>query len=95
MNERMVLRPSRLSDLPAVERIAAASAIGIGSLPTDREQLYNKIRRSTQALKMDTDHSGEESYFFVLEQVDSGQIVGTSGIAASAGFGERFYSDRN
>ncbi|MBK9572601.1 MAG: arginine N-succinyltransferase [Rhodoferax sp.] len=95
MNQRLVLRPSRLSDLPAVERIAAASAIGIGSLPADREQLHNKIRLSTQALDMDTDHSGEENYFFVLEQVDTGQIVGTSGIAASAGFGDRFYSYRN
>ena len=95
MNERMVMRPSRLSDLPSVERIAAASAIGVGSLPADRDQLYNKIRLSTQALDMDADHSGEENYFFVLEQVDTGRIVGTSGIAACAGFGDRFYSYRN
>ncbi len=95
MNERMVMRPSRLSDLAAVERIAAASAIGIGSLPADRDQLYEKIRLSTQALGTKVDHSGEENYFFVLEQVDTGQIVGTSGIAAHAGFGDRFYSYRN
>lgn len=95
MNECLVLRPSRLSDLAAVERIAAASAIGIGSLPTDRDRLYDKIRLSTQALRTEIDLSGEENYFFVLEHVRSGQIVGTSGIAAAAGFGDRFYSYRN
>ncbi len=92
---RLVLRPCRLTDLAAVERIAAASAIGIGSLPLDREKLYDKIRASSHAFSTEADVSGEETYFFVLEDTASGQIVGTSGIAASAGFGDRFYSYRN
>ena len=94
-NPRLVLRPCRLNDLGAVERIAAASAIGISSLPPDREKLYDKIRSSSHAFSTDADVSGEETYFFVLEDLSSGQIVGTSGIAASAGFGDRFYSYRN
>ena len=92
---RLVLRPCRLADLGAVERIAAASAIGISSLPPDREKLYDKIRASSHAFSTEADVSGEELYFFVLEDVASGRIVGTSGIAASAGFGDRFYSHRN
>lgn len=92
---RLVLRPCKLADLAAVERIAAASAVGISSLPPDREKLYEKIRRSTHAFSTEADVSGEELYFFVLEDVASGEIVGTSGIAASAGFGDRFYSHRN
>ncbi len=95
MNEWLVLRPCRLSDLGAVERIAAASAIGIGSLPPDREKLFEKIRVSSHAFSAEVDVSGEENYFFVLEDTASGEIVGTSGIAASAGFGDRFYSYRN
>ncbi len=91
----LVLRPCRLADLGAVEGIAAASAIGIGSLPADRERLYDKIRASSHAFSSDVDVAGEEIYFFVLEDPASGRIVGTSGIAASAGFGDRFYSYRN
>lgn len=91
----LVLRPCRLADLGAVERIAAASGVGIGSLPADREKLYDKIRASSHAFSAEVDVAGEEIYFFVLEDPASGRIVGTSGIAASAGFGDRFYSYRN
>lgn len=92
---RLVLRPCRLADLGAVEQIAAASPIGIGSLPADREKLFDKIRTSSHAFSAEVDVAGEEIYFFVLEDTASGRIVGTSGIAASAGFGDRFYSYRN
>ena len=91
----LILRPCRLSDLPSVERIAAASAVGITSLPADREKLYDKIRNSTHSLAAEVDVNGEEQYFFVLEDVTTAEIVGTSGIVASAGFHDRFYSYRN
>jgi arginine N-succinyltransferase len=91
----LVLRPCRLGDLGAVERIAAAAPVGIGSLPSDREKLYDKIRASSHAFSSEVDVAGEEIYFFVLEEPASGRIVGTSGIAAAAGFGDRFYSYRN
>lgn len=91
----LVLRPCRMSDLPSVERIAAASAVGITSLPPDRDKLYDKIRNSMHSLAAEVDVNGEEQYFFVLEEVTSGEIIGTSGIVASAGFHDRFYSYRN
>ena len=91
----LILRPARLSDLPGVEAIAAASAVGITSLPPDRDKLYEKIRASTQSFAAEVDVNGEEIYFFVLEDADNGEIVGTSGIVASAGFHDRFYSYRN
>ncbi len=91
----LILRPARFSDLPGVEAIAAASAVGITSLPPDRDKLYEKIRASTQSFAAEVDVNGEEIYFFVLENVETGKIVGTSGIVASAGFHDRFYSYRN
>lgn len=91
----LILRPARLSDLPGVEAIALASAVGITSLPPDRDKLYEKIRASTQSFAAEVDVNGEEIYFFVLEDSASGEIVGTSGIVASAGFHDRFYSYRN
>jgi len=91
----LILRPARLPDLPGVEAIALASAVGITSLPPDRDKLYEKIRASTQSFAAEVDVNGEEIYFFVLEDSASGEIVGTSGIVASAGFHDRFYSYRN
>lgn len=90
-----VLRPAALADLPQIEEIAARSAIGITSLPPDRTRLTDKIIHSRDALSTEVDIAGEETYFFVLENTATGEIVGTSGIAASAGFHDRFYSYRN
>jgi arginine N-succinyltransferase len=91
--EDLVLRAATSDDLPALERFAAASAIGITTLPADRQQLADRLARSAQAFASGDDSSGEEIYLFVLE--DAGRVVGTSGIAASAGFHDRFYSYRN
>ena len=84
-----------MSDLPAIERVAAVSAVGITSLPPDREKLYDKIRSSVHSFSSEVDVNGEEIYFFVLENAATGEIVGTSGVVASAGFHDRFYSYRN
>lgn len=90
-----VLRPCELTDLWQIEAIAAKSAIGITSLPPNRERLMDKINNSRYSLSTDIDLPGEETYFFVLENTATGEVVGTSGIAASAGFHDRFYSYRN
>ncbi|MDM4765687.1 arginine N-succinyltransferase [Pelomonas sp. SE-A7] len=92
-SEQLLLRPCAAADLPALERLAAASVDGISSLPSDREQLRQRIARSEHAFANEDAASGEESYLFVLE--DAGRVVGCSGIAASAGFNDRFYSYRN
>jgi arginine N-succinyltransferase len=92
---RFLLRPSAPADLPAFERMADSRAIGIVSLPTDRAQLRDRLERSAHAFASADDASGEEIYLFVLEDRARGAIVGTSGIAAAAGFNDRFYCYRN
>ncbi len=91
----LILRPCRMPDLPAVERMAAASGIGITSLPANRKQLGEKIERSTQSFAADARANGDEQYFFVLENLANGELVGTSALVASAGIPEPFYSYRN
>jgi arginine N-succinyltransferase len=96
--QQLLLRAARPSDIDAVERIAAASATGITTLPADRAQLLARLQRSEQAFASDDDASGEEIHLFVLEDLAAPggpRIVGTSGIAASAGFADRFYTYRN
>ncbi|MCV2353945.1 arginine N-succinyltransferase [Paucibacter sp. B2R-40] len=96
MNPRdLLLRPVALADLPALERIACASEHGISSLPNDQTKLLARIERSLEAFASPDDASGEETYLFVLEDCARGEVVGSSGIAASAGFHDRFYSYRN
>ena len=89
----LLLRAATPEDLPAFERFAAASAIGITTLPADGRKLAERLARSTQAFTTGDDSSGEEIYLFVLEH--GGRVIGSSGIAASAGFADRYFSYRN
>lgn len=87
------LRPAGVADLPALERIAASSVHGIGSLPKNPQRLLRRLEWAEQSFQSEDVASGEESYLFLLEW--QGRVIGCSGIVASAGFRERFYSYRN
>jgi arginine N-succinyltransferase len=89
-----LFRAARPADLDDFERIAAASAVGITTLPEDRAQLAERLERSSAAFASRDDASGEEIHLFVVED-GQGRVVGTSGIAARAGFRDRFFSYRN
>lgn len=91
---RYLLRPCQSADLPAMERFAAASPVGITTLPFDRAFLSERLQRSQHAFATD-DASGEEIYLFALEDLAQQTVIGISGIAARAGFADRFYSFRN
>lgn len=91
----LVLRSSRLADLPGVELLAQESPVGVTSLPANRDALYRRIQASMDSMAADVGFHGEESYLFVLEDTDSKALVGVSGLVASAGFSEPFYSYRN
>ena len=89
----LLVRPIRVSDLPALEHFAEASGVGVTSLPNDRERLYERIQRSNSSFASDIASQGEEIYVFVLER--DGEVLGTASIVASAGFDEPFYNYRN
>lgn len=93
---RYLLRPAQPADLAGLQRLAAQRAIGISSLPVQREALHERIQSSAQAFASDDAPSGDETYLFVLEdRARDGELIGTAGIAAAAGFHDRFYAYRN
>ena len=91
----LIQRLCTLADLAEIERLAIASPAGITSLPADRERLSVIIEGSEAATDEDVVFTGDERYFFVLEDVDSGQLVGCSSIISAAGFSQPFYTFRN
>jgi arginine N-succinyltransferase len=92
--QRFLLRPCNADDLPALERFAAASPVGITTLPNNRAALADRLARSCHAFATE-DASGEEIYLFALQEIGNERVIGISGIAARAGFSDRFYSFRN
>lgn len=91
----LVLRPVEQSDLPQLQQLARDSLVGVTSLPDDRERLRDKIAASCASFDSEAAAQGPENYFFVLQDLDSQQLLGCSEILATAGFNEPFYSLRN
>lgn len=91
----LVQRLCTLADLPEIERLATASPVGITSLPADPERLSVIIEANEAAMDEDVVFTGDERYFFVLEDVASGRLAGCSSIISAAGFSQPFHTFRN
>jgi arginine N-succinyltransferase len=91
----MLIRPVKLSDFEAVLNIAKAAGIGMTSLPAHEQVLYQKIKRASDSFTSqsnDDEQKHDALYFFVAEDPDTGQIVGTTAIDAFVGLRRPFYS---
>lgn len=90
-----LLRPAQPGDLSDIERLAQDSGPMVCTLPAKRTHLTQKIERSLAAFAEEVEAPGKESYFFVLEDVRRGCLVGTGAVNALAGCQEPFYALRN
>lgn len=87
----IIVRPIKASDYDALYQIAVDSGHGFTSLPVNDELLRSKINNSEESFKTDPQEPGDQGYLFVMEDTDSGEIVGTSGIEAAVGLDSPFY----
>jgi len=87
-----LLRPIRESDLPGLIALAQSIAGGMTTLPPDESFLRDRIDDSLRSFSPKVKKAGAETYLFVLEDLATGEIVGTSGIAARVGGYDPFYS---
>lgn len=87
----MIIRPIRSSDYEALHTVAEESGVGFTSLPVNEELLRRKIATSERSFAHDADKPGPEHYLFVMEDTETGEVVGTSGIEAAVGLEDAFY----
>lgn len=91
----LFVRPARLADLDAIAHMARTAQPVLHSLPHDRQALEARIALSEDSFRADVDFPGEEFYLFVLEDSETGRLLGTASIVAAAGYAEPFYAFRN
>lgn len=87
-----VLRPCEERDLPGLRRLIASISGNLTSLPNEDSFLEHKVFRSLRAFDRRINRPGDDHYFFVLEDVARGEVVGTVGIIARVGGFDPFYS---
>ncbi len=88
----ILVRPIQTADYDSLYQIAEESGHGFTSLPTNRQLLESKINRSVASFDYDVSYPGDQGYLFVMEDTESGEIVGTSGIEAAVGLDSPFYN---
>lgn len=76
------LRLIREDDLEALMNLATQSGHGLTSLAADRDSLQQRIDKSLSG----------QSRLFVLEEADTGRVVGSSGITCQVGISEPWYA---
>ncbi|NMP17150.1 arginine N-succinyltransferase [Thalassotalea sp. Y01] len=87
----IIIRPIRSSDYDALHQIAVESGHGFTSLPVNEGLLLNRINGANLSFHKETNFDGSESYLFVMEDSETGEVVGTSGIEAAVGLNDAFY----
>lgn len=89
-----IIRPIRADDFSALQQIALESGHGFTSLPLCDDQLSNKIKVAQASVnKADAQHKNG-SYLFVLEDSETKEILGTTGIEAAVGVSSPLYHYR-
>jgi len=87
----IIIRPIQKDDLSALHRIAVESGHGFTSLPVNEQLLKQRISHTEASFAKDVTEPGNEGYLFVMEDTETGEIVGTSGIEAAVGLDDAFY----
>lgn len=88
----LVLRPIREADLSGLVALAQSTGGGLTTLPPDQEFLAGRVTDSVRAFHPGVRRPGGEQYLFALEDAESREVVGVSGIAARVGGFEPWYS---
>jgi arginine N-succinyltransferase len=75
-----------------MEKIAIASGYGMTTLPHDPVLLGKRVKWAVESFDKTVEKPVSEYYLFVLEDTDTGEVVGTSAIESAIGFDLPFYS---
>lgn len=90
----MLIRSARESDLNELMQLSALLPPGMTSMPFEKSTWVKKLALVEASLKESPDPDTERVYFLVMEDPESGRIVGTAGIVAGVGLSHAFYNYR-
>ena len=90
-----IVRPVEISDIAALESLAAVASLGVHTLPKTRATITRAVERSIASFATPVMIPSEESYMFVLESTLDQSIAGAAAISATAGSNGTYFAFRN
>jgi arginine N-succinyltransferase len=87
-----IVRPIQTQDLDKLFELASKTGGGMTSMPADLDLLERRIKTSVESCNGNLNGDSAKTFFMVLEDVDSGDLVGTTAIYTNIGRENPFYS---
>lgn len=88
----MLIRSARPDDLNQLMQLSALLPPGMTSMPFDKSTWEKRLALVAASLQESPDQNTERVYLLVMEDPESGKIVGTAGIVAGVGLTKPFYN---
>lgn len=85
-----LLRPVEKKDLRKLKKLILYSKVGIASIPENLNLLRDRIQTSLDSFDLKIKNFTEKSYLFVVEDLQTKELVGVSGIHTHTGQGNYF-----
>jgi len=89
-----IVRPASIIDLPGIEKLLANNEVRVTTLPSDRDKLGELLHLSALSFGKQLDNPKESTFIFILENIETGEVAGVSGLDAYAGVGYPFFNYR-
>ncbi|HOB15228.1 MAG TPA: arginine N-succinyltransferase, partial [Novosphingobium sp.] len=89
-----VIRAANHGDLQHIYEMAKRTGGGFTNLPPDRKALTAKLERAEAGFTRQGDDVGDDLFFFVLENTETGEVRGTCQVFSAVGQKWPFYSYR-
>jgi arginine N-succinyltransferase len=90
----VIIRPAVAADLDELVRLADVASFGLTSLPKAPDVLAQRLQDSIRSFQFPVTKPKGELYIFVMEDLETGTVVGTSYIVSKVGGFEPFYAFR-
>jgi len=90
----VLYRPITKDDFDALFSLSKQAGVGVTSLQFDKKKMEAWIELSIRSLAEPVVKPGAEKYLFVLEDLNTNEVVGTSGLIACIGEDLPFYNYR-
>ncbi|MEO1101321.1 MAG: arginine N-succinyltransferase [Pseudomonadota bacterium] len=89
-----VMRPSRSDDFDALMELAELSGPGFTSLPVNEERIEGRLEKSTAAFAGNLPRPEYGKYLLMMEDAETGEVVGCSAVKAGVGIDHPFFNYR-
>ena len=90
----LIARPARLDDLDAFAKLAEAAGPGFTSLQVPRDDLARRLEKSVAAFNGSATAEPGRIYVLMLEDIDTGEVLGVSAVKAKIGIEDPYFNFR-